>query len=232
VLAGLPIVERVFHLIDPSVRVTSLVEEGTSIEQLPQVVAKIEGPARALLTGERTALNFLQRLSAVATRARTFSQITAESGIQILDTRKTTPALRAFEKYAVRVGGGTNHRFGLFDAILIKDNHVAIAGGVANAVRLARSKYPNVKLEVETTTLEEVREAVGEKPDVILLDNMRPEMIREAVAIIAGSSFVEVSGGVNLTNITDYLIPGVDAISIGALTHSAGSIDISLEIEA
>jgi nicotinate-nucleotide pyrophosphorylase (carboxylating) len=232
VLAGIPVFRRVFESIDPSVEVTPLLDEGSYVDKIPTVVAVLEGPARAILTGERTALNFLQRLSAVATRARSFAQLASANSTKILDTRKTTPGLRVFEKYAAGIGGATNHRFGLFDAILIKDNHVRLAGGVARAVRLAREKQPNIKVEVETTTLDEVREALSENPDVILLDNMRPEQIREAIQIISGKCSVEVSGGVNFENIAGYLIPGVDAISIGALTHSAGSIDISLEIEA
>lgn len=231
VVAGLTIFERVLKKVDSTIQFEALVPEGTKVDEVPKAVARIQGPSRALLAAERTALNILQRLSGIATVAREYSDLAAPVGIQILDTRKTTPGLRALEKWAVATGGGTNHRFGLFDAILIKDNHIAIAGGVTAAVRSCRTKFPTMPLEVEVTSLEQLKEALGEKAEWIMLDNMSPSTVKEAVQLIDGRAFTEISGGVTLQNLSSYLIPGVDAISIGALTHSVKSIDISLEVE-
>ncbi len=231
VVAGMPVLEHTFKVIDPRLEITVLIKDGGSVNSPPSPAAVIRGSARSILTAERTALNFVQRLSGVATTARAFAQVAGASGIAILDTRKTTPGLRHLEKYAVKVGGGVNHRSGLFDAVLIKDNHVRLAGGVTRAVALARRTRPADAVEVETTTLDEVAEAVKAGVDAILLDNMSPETVRRAIELISGKAFVEVSGGINLTNIEPYLIPGVDAISVGALTHSAKSVDISLEVE-
>lgn len=233
VLAGLPVMERVFTLLDPTTRCEAVIADGTYIEAnaKPVVVARITGSARSVLGGERTALNLIQRLSGIATMTHSFVQIARSSGIAILDTRKTTPGLRSLEKYAVRIGGGTNHRSGLYDRVLIKDNHVRIAGGVTEALTRARKARPGEAVEVEVTDLAETEEAVQGAAEIIMLDNMSPETIKEAILIIGGKSFVEVSGGINLNNLTNYLISGVDAISVGALTHSIKSVDISLEIE-
>src|SRR5579872_1369745 len=194
------------------------------------VVAEITAPARTLLAGERTALNFLQRLSGIATMTRRF--VDASGGrITILDTRKTTPTLRALEKYAVRAGGGTNHRFGLFDAVLIKDNHVRLAGGVGAAVARSRARRPDLMIEVEAQTLAEVDEALAAKADIILVDNMTTADIRTAVNRAGGRAKIEISGGVTLDRIPELASTGADYVSVGALTHSAPAVDISFEIE-
>lgn len=233
VLAGLPVMQRVFEMVDPNVQFVPLVAEGTYIadKALPLKVATLTGSARSVLSAERTALNLIQRLSGIATMTHSFVKVARPFNIAILDTRKTTPGLRSLEKYAVRVGGGVNHRVGLFDRVLIKDNHVRIAGGVSEALKRARQTRPGDVVEVEVTTLAETEAAVSGGADIIMLDNMSPETIMEAIRIIGGRSFVEVSGGVKLSNLSHYLIQGVDAISVGALTHSIKSIDISLEIE-
>ncbi len=232
VVAGLEAFARVCRHADDHVSVTAIGADGEWIAHVPCDIATIAGPARSILTAERLALNIIQRMSGVATFTRRFVSLAAPRGIAILDTRKTTPGLRAFEKDAVRLGGGQNHRFGLFDGILIKDNHVRLAGGVRRAMARAREACPGEPIEIEVATLEETREAVQARPDAILLDNMTPEQIRTAVTVIAPGIFIEVSGGVTLATLPEYLIPGVHAISIGALTHSAAHVDISLEIEA
>lgn len=231
VIAGLGVFERILHKVDLSIKFEALVADGSFIEKVPATLARIEGPSRALLGAERTALNILQRLSGIATVARQFSAMAKPVGIQILDTRKTTPGLRMLEKWAVATGGGTNHRFGLFDRILIKDNHIAIAGGVTAAIKRSRERFPEHSVEVEVTNFEQLQEALDAKAETIMLDNMSPASITKAVAMVNGRAFIEVSGGVNLANIDSYLIPGVNAISIGALTHSVKSVDISLEVE-
>ncbi len=233
VLAGLPVMQRVFEILDPGIQFTPLVAEGTYIGEkaVPMKVATLRGAARSVLSGERTALNLIQRLSGIATMTYSFVKVARPFKIAILDTRKTTPGLRSLEKYAVRVGGGVNHRIGLYDRVLIKDNHVRIAGGVSEALARARQTRPGDVVEVEVTTLAETEAAACGGADIIMLDNMSPETIKEAIRVIGGRSFVEVSGGVKLSNLSDYLIQGVDAISVGALTHSIKSIDISLEIE-
>lgn len=231
VIAGLEVIAQVFQAVDSRLAFTQLHTDGIKFERVPVRIASVQGSARAILTGERTALNILQRLCGVATITRKFVDIAKPHGIEILDTRKTTPGLRALEKYAVAIAGGTNHRYGLFDAILIKDNHVRLAGGVMLAVDAARKNAPGKPVEVEVCDLAEVTQAVAAGAERILLDNMSSEMVRQAVTLIAGRSYVEVSGGVNLENIESYLIPGVSGISIGALTHSAKSIDISLEVD-
>ena len=192
-------------------------------------IAGVEGGARTLLVGERTALNFLQRMSGIATRARQF--VDAAAGrITILDTRKTTPTLRALEKYAVRAGGAANHRFGLFDAILIKDNHIRLAGGVAAAVAAARTRRPGVPIEIEAETLAQVGDALAARAEMILVDNMSTADIRAAVVLVAGRAKIEISGGVSLERIPELALTGADFVSVGALTHSAPAIDISFEI--
>lgn len=194
------------------------------------VLATLEGPAAALLTAERTALNLLQRLSGIATATRAYVD-RAAGRITVLDTRKTTPTLRALEKYAVRAGGGTNHRFGLYDLILIKDNHVRLAGGVAPAIAKARAAQPALQVEVEAQTVAEAAQAADAGADVILLDNLTTPQIREAVKIIAGRARTEISGGVTLDRIAELATTGADSVSVGALTHSVHAADISLEIE-
>lgn len=231
VIAGLDVFQRVLFKYDNRIKVSSRVKDGHVSFGREEQIAAIEGPAGPLLTGERVALNLIQRMSGVATLTRKFTELADGTGIKILDTRKTTPGLRIFEKYAVLVGGGVNHRFGLNEAVLIKDNHIRIAGGVTKAVLQAKKNAPNAVIEVETCTLEEVQEALTHNVSTIMLDNMTPQMVEKAVAIIDGKTQVEVSGGVNQSNIQNYLIPGVTAISIGALTHSASNIDMSVEIE-
>ncbi|HZR26463.1 MAG TPA: carboxylating nicotinate-nucleotide diphosphorylase [Vicinamibacterales bacterium] len=229
VVAGLDVAIDTFRQIDTSVRVTALSRDG-DVCRAGETIAHVFGSARALLVGERTALNFLQRLSGIATRTRRFVDA-ADGGITILDTRKTTPLLRRLEKYAVRVGGATNHRSGLFDAILIKDNHVRLAGGVTAAIARARRHRPNLPVEVEAQTLSEVDEARAAGAEVILLDNMSTDDIRAAVATVNGAAKIEISGGVTLDRIPELAATGADYVSVGALTHSAPAVDISFEIE-
>lgn len=229
VLCGLPVVEAVFTALDPRVRVEPCAEEGSWGEE--RVVARIEGPARAILTGERTALNFLQRMSGVATMSRQAAQAVEGKGAMVLDTRKTTPGHRALEKYAVRVGGCRNHRAGLDDAVLIKDNHIRAAGGITQAVEGARKRMgPTQLIEVEVTNLNELDEALEAGAELILLDNHDLEALRAAVVRTAGRAKLEASGGITLDNLAEIAATGVDYISLGALTHSAGSIDFSLEV--
>lgn len=228
VLAGLDVAFEAFRQLEPGVRTACAKRDGDRL--VPgETFAEVTGHARTLLTAERTALNLLQRLCGIATLTRRF--VDAAAGrIIVLDTRKTTPLLRALEKHAVAVGGGTNHRMGLFDAFLIKDNHVRLAGGVAAAVRLARASRPDLKIEVEAQSLEEVDQAVDAGVDLVLVDNMSSGDIREAVRRIGGRAKVEISGGVTLERIPELATTGADFVSVGALTHSAPAIDISFEI--
>ncbi len=227
---GLDAAEQTFRALDPLVSIRRLVDEGVWREDGGDVLA-LEGSARALLTAERTALNFLQRLSGVATMAARCVAAIDGTGARILDTRKTTPGLRTLEKAAVAAGGATNHRAGLYDAILIKENHAAIAGGVGTAVRLARERSPELKIEVECRTLAEVDEALDAGAPMILLDNMSPDRLREAVARADGRAELEASGGVTLRTLRDVASTGVDFVSVGALTHSAPALDLSLILE-
>jgi nicotinate-nucleotide pyrophosphorylase (carboxylating) len=233
VIYGLDVAADTFRTLDPEMNIDRLVAEGQWRDGGP--VLRLEGSARALLTAERTALNFLQRLSGVATMAARCVQAVAGTGATILDTRKTTPGLRALEKAAVAAGGATNHRFGLFDAILIKENHAGLAGGVGEAVRRARAYAPELLLEVECRTLAEVDEALaaGAGPGElrILLDNMSFEQLREAVRHVAGRAELEASGGATLETVRELASTGVDFISVGALTHSAPALDLSLLLE-
>ena len=230
VIAGLPIAESTFRQIDPSVRFTPLVRDGDRVEA-GAIVARVEGNARAILGGERVALNYLGRLSGIATATAALVDRVRHTKAKILDTRKTTPGLRAFEKYAVRCGGGVNHRFGLYDAVLIKDNHIAVAGGVAPAIRKARAAVgPGIRIEVETGTLAEVAEAIAEGPDTIMLDNMSLDDMRAAVALIAGRAVTEASGNVTLESVATIAGTGVDTISSGWITHSAPALDLGLDI--
>ena len=229
VVAGLPLVERLYELLDPATRFQPLAADGGLVAR--GALAEVRGDARVLLRAERTALNFLQRLSGIATFTRRFALRLEGTRARLLDTRKTTPGLRVLERYAVRVGGGTNHRFGLYDAVLIKENHGQLAGGVAEAVRRARQHYgPTQKIEVEVRDDAEVRQGLEAGAGVLLLDNMTPDDVRRALRIIQGRAVVEVSGGITLENIRDYAEAGVDFISVGALTHSAPAADISFDL--
>jgi nicotinate-nucleotide pyrophosphorylase (carboxylating) len=230
VICGLDVAAHVFSRVDPDLKVKALARDGDRIKKGRRVLS-ISGPTIALLTAERTALNFIQRLSGIATLSRRFADAVAGTGVRVVDTRKTTPAFRALEKYAVRCGGCHNHRSSLGEHILIKDNHIAAAGSLARAVGRAKEAAPHLsRIEVEAKTLAEVREAIRAAADVILLDNMKPFQIQAAVAIIGGAALVEVSGGVRLETIRDYAIAGVDVISVGALTHSAPAASLSLSV--
>ena len=233
VCAGLPVAERLFHTLSPDLKWESLVQEG---EFCPKgtIMAKVHGSARLLLTGERTALNFLQRLCGVATASKKY-QDAAGGRCQILDTRKTTPGGRNLEKYAVATGGAHNHRIGLYDRVMIKDNHRELAGlegagGITRSVAHAREKYPDLEVEVEVDSLDELAEAVATGAEYILLDNMSDEMMAEAVRFVNGRSKLEASGGITLARIPSAAASGVDFISAGALTHSVKSCDISMDI--
>jgi nicotinate-nucleotide pyrophosphorylase (carboxylating) len=229
VVFGLKAAEQTFRSLDPGIAFDVLTAEGKWREGGP--VAELEGSARAILTGERTALNFLGRLSGVATLTALCVKAVEGTGVRILDTRKTTPGLRLLEKAAVRAGGGTNHRTGLYDEILIKENHAAIAGGVGPAVGLARARAPELPLEVECRDLAEVHEALEAGASRILLDNMTPDQLREAVDYVAGRAELEASGGVTLQTLREIASTGLQFISVGALTHSAPALDLSLILE-
>ena len=228
VVCGLEVAEAVFRALKPELRFEALVDEGAVITG-PTAVARVTGPERAILTGERTALNFLGRLSGVATLTRRYVEAVAGTGAAILDTRKTTPGLRDLEKHAVAVGGGRNHRFGLDDGVLVKDNHLRAAGSIAAAVERLRGAT-HLPIEVECDTLGQVEEALGAGAEAILLDNMRADELRAAVSLARGRARLEASGGVTLENVRAIAETGVDEISVGALTHSARSLDVSLEL--
>ena len=231
VIAGLPLAEAAFHMIAPGLRFIALVGDGGHVNA-GDVVAEIEGSARAVLSAERVALNFLGRLSGIASLTNRFVRQVAGTDCRIVCTRKTTPGLRAFEKYAVRCGGGFNHRYGLDDAVLIKDNHIAVAGGVAAALRAAKASVGHlVKIEIEVDTIAQLREVLAEGADVVLLDNMGVEMLREAVAMVEGAMLTEASGGVNLDTVAAIAATGVDMVSVGALTHSPRVLDLGLDIQ-
>ena len=231
VVAGLPVAELVFRCLTSDVEFRTLVPDGQEVAA-GGVLAEVAGNARALLTGERTALNFLQRLSGIATLTARLAALVRPYGVRLADTRKTTPGLRVLEKYAVRVGGGYNHRFGLYDGVLIKDNHIRLAGGVRQAVARVRGCAPHtVRVEVEVEDLAQVAEALEAGADAILLDNMDPPTMAEAVRLVKGKCLVEASGGINEENIEAVAQTGVDVISVGALTHSARALDISMEIQ-
>jgi nicotinate-nucleotide pyrophosphorylase (carboxylating) len=232
VVAGLDLAKLAFALIDPEIAVEIAANDGSVVEP-GAVIARISGPARGILTAERTALNFLGHLSGIASVTASIVAAVRGTKAKIVCTRKTTPGLRAVEKYAVRSGGGANHRFGLDDALLIKDNHVAIAGGVAPALRRARAGVGHlVKIEVEVDTLDQLREALGEGADAVLLDNMSLEMLAKAVAIVDGRAITEASGRVTPKSAPSIAATGVDLISIGWLTHSAPVLDVGLDFEA
>ena len=229
VIAGLPIFARVFALLDPEVKVTFFCQEGDAVSK-GQRLAVVQGDIRVLLSGERVALNFLQRMSGIATYTRAVADRLKGARTKLLDTRKTTPNLRLLEKYAVRVGGGHNHRFNLSDGVLLKDNHIAAAGGVKEAVAMAKAYAPFVrKIEVEVENLDMVRQAVEAGADIIMLDNMTHEEMKEALSLIQGRAETECSGNVTLDNVAALADLGVDYISCGALTHSAPILDLSLK---
>lgn len=232
IICGLEVAAEVFRRVDPALKTTRLKQDGHAVKKGAAVLA-IEGPTASLLTAERTALNFIQRLSGIATQARRYADAVKGTGVRVVDTRKTTPGFRALEKYAVRCGGCFNHRSSLGEHVLIKDNHIAAAGSLTKAVRLCRAAAPHLaKIEVEAKTMAEVREACRAGAGVILLDNMTPAQVQTAVRLIAGGAIVEVSGGVRFETLRDYALPGVDVISIGALTHSAPAADLSLDLRA
>ena len=229
VLAGNPIAELVFKRLDSRIKYIQRKKDGDTIKP-NDIIAEVRGFVRTVLTGERLSLNFLQRLSGIATLSQKFVNKTKGFDVKIIDTRKTTPGLRILEKYAVTVGGCYNHRFGLFDGILIKDNHIKIAGNIEKAVLKVRAKHKNKEIEVETSNINQVREALKSGADIIMLDNMTPDKIKKAVKIIDSKAMTEASGGINLDNIGEYAKTGVDYISVGVLTHSAKSLDIGLYV--
>lgn len=229
-IAGLPLAREAFRQFDPSVRFEALVEDGAVVEA-GAAIARVAGPARSILSAERVALNYLGRLSGVATLTAEYVAAVEHTKARIIDTRKTTPGLRALEKYAVRCGGGMNHRYGLDDAFLIKDNHIAVAGGIVPALRAAKAAAGHfVKIEVEVDSLEQLAEVLEEGADIVLLDNMDPSTLRKAVAMSAGRIVTEASGGVTLESVRAIAESGVELIAIGALTHSARVLDIGLDI--
>jgi nicotinate-nucleotide pyrophosphorylase (carboxylating) len=229
IICGLQVFQRVFELLDEDVRFEMYCQDGDEVKK-GQLMAKVYADVKTLLCGERTALNYLQRMSGIATYTHSIAVLLKDSPIKLLDTRKTTPNNRIFEKYAVRVGGGNNHRYNLTDGVLLKDNHIGAAGGVAQAVRMAKDYAPFVrKIEVEVESLEQVKEAVEAGADIIMLDNMDHETMKQAVEIIDGRAQIEISGNVTRENIEKILDLGVDFVSSGALTHSAPILDISLK---
>ena len=229
VIAGLPVFVRTFELLDGSAETVPHVKEGDEVVK-GQLVAEVFGDIRAILSGERTALNFLQRMSGIATYARTASKLLAGADVRLVDTRKTTPGLRSFEKYAVRIGGAGNHRFNLSDGVLLKDNHIGAAGGVKQAVAAARAYAPFVrKIEIEVETLAQLKEALEAGADIVMLDNMTLDTLKEAVALAKGRAEIEISGNVTKDNVAQYASLGADYISSGSLTHSAPILDLSLK---
>lgn len=231
VIAGLLVAEMVFHKIDKNTVFEQISKEGEKVEP-GTVIAKISGSSASLLKAERVALNFLQRMCGIATTTRKYADKLEKTEVLVADTRKTTPGLRILEKYAVRTGGGTNHRFSLSDAVMIKDNHIKAAGGIKPAVEKARKNIPHTtKVEVETTNYDEVRQALDAGADIIMLDNMNKTEIEKAIAIIGGKATVEVSGNITFDNISEKAVCGINIISSGSLTHSVSSMDISMKFE-
>jgi len=231
VVAGLPVAEMVFKKLDHDLIWNELTPDGTKVKS-GDVLVEFEGSYRALLTGERTALNFLQRLSGIATMSAIYADAVKDFQTVILDTRKTLPGFNKLDKYAVKTGGASNHRLGLHDMAMIKDNHIEVAGGIAAAVKAVRSSVDHgIKIEVETTTLAQVQEAIDAKADIIMLDNMDLETMRKGVQLIAGRAKIEASGNITIERLRDVAATGVDYISIGALTHSVSAMDISQRIE-
>ncbi len=231
IVCGMPLAELAFKTLDPDAKIETLIGDGSHARS-GSTVMRVQANARALLSAERVALNFAQRLSAIATLTAQYVALTMETPARIADTRKTTPGLRLAEKYAVRMGGGANHRYALDDMILIKDNHIALCGGIGNAVEKARARVGHaVKIEVECDNLRQVEEAVAARADIVLLDNMSLQQLRDAVALIDNIALSEASGGVNLDTVGEIAKTGVDLISVGALTHGVRSLDIGLDIE-
>ena len=231
VIAGLPVAEMVFRKLDPDLIWNELVKEGDKVKN-GDVLVEFKGSYRALLTGERTALNFLQRLSGIATMAAKYADEVKDFNTTILDTRKTLPGFNRLDKYAVKTGGASNHRHGLHDMVMIKDNHIEVAGGITPAVLAVRSNISHgIKIEVETTTLAQVQEAIAVKADIIMLDNMDIETMRKSIELIAGRAKIETSGNITLDRLREIASTGVDFISVGALTHSVSALDISQRIE-
>lgn len=229
-LCGQPVARATFLALDPGLIYEELLPDGSAVVK-GQEVARITGSARSILTAERVALNFMQRMSGIATKTGRMADSIKYYRARLVETRKTTPGLRLLEKYAVRIGGGINHRFGLFDAVLIKDNHIAVAGGVRQAVIAARKIAPHTsRVEVEVDTLEQLQEALEVGADIILLDNMDAETMRKAVEMTAGRALLEASGGITEENLEEVARTGIDIISVGALTHSVGALDLSLEV--
>lgn len=229
IICGLPVFERVFYLLDPQTKFDVLVKDGDAVKA-GQKLGTVYGDIRVLLSGERTALNYLQRMSGIATYTHEMAELLKDSPIRLLDSRKTTPNNRIFEKYAVKIGGSKNHRYNLSDGVLLKDNHIGAAGGVKEAVLAAKDYAPSVrKIEIEVETLEMVKEAVEAGADIIMLDNMAHDQMQEAVALIAGRAEIEISGNVTKANVASYLDLDVQYVSSGALTHSAKILDLSLK---
>ena len=230
VLAGLPVFMRVFSVLDPNISFETFYEDGCKVSA-GEVICSINGSMASILKAERTALNLIQRMSGIATLTSKYVAKAGSDKVKILDTRKTIPGLRLLDKYAVPLGGGCNHRFGLFDGILIKDNHIAVAGSISKAVKAARKNAPHgIRVEVEVEDLDGVKTAIEAGADIILLDNMPPGRMKEAVDFVGGRALLEASGGITLDNIKEIADTGVDMISIGALTHSVKAVDLSLEI--
>jgi len=228
VIGGMDVFKEVFFTLDPTLAVETHFSDGRSVAK-GEMLACVSGSLKSILMAERVALNFFQRMCGIATLTRQYVEAVQGTGVKIMDTRKTTPTLRCLEKYAVTAGGGTNHRFGLYDQVLIKDNHITAAGSISRALKKVKETVPRgIRIEVETKNLEEVREALAAKADIIMLDNMGIEAMKEAVSIISGGALVEASGNVTLSNVRDIALTGVDHISVGALTHSAPAADISL----
>lgn len=231
ILCGIDLAAHIFARVDPSIELKANFKDGDAVKK-GDVIATVSGNAQNVLTGERTALNFMQRLTGIATRTHASVAEVAGTNAKITDTRKTTPGLRVLEKYAVRVGGGTNHRFNLADGVLIKDNHIAVSGGIKNAVKNARAVIPHtLKIEVEVETKEQLAEALDAGADIIMLDNMSYDLMRECVGIVAGRALVEASGNMGEKNLREVAETGVDIISIGALTHTVKAADISLKFQ-
>ncbi len=229
IIAGMDVYARVFKLLDKETEIECFCQDGDEVKK-GNLMAKVNGDIRVLLSGERVALNYLQRMSGIATYTRSVTKLLEGSGVTLLDTRKTTPNCRIFEKYAVRVGGGCNHRYNLSDGVLLKDNHIGAAGSITKAIQMAKAYAPFVrKIEIETETLEQVKEAVEAGADIIMLDNMTPDMMKEAVALIDGRAQTECSGNITKENIAKIREIGVDFVSSGALTHSAPILDISMK---
>ncbi|MFD0591133.1 carboxylating nicotinate-nucleotide diphosphorylase [Paenibacillus sp. GCM10027627] len=233
IIAGIPVARLVFEVVDPTLQFRSFVQDGDAVAK-GTVIIEVEGKTHSLLTGERLALNLMQRLSGIATKTKAYIDAIQGLPVRLVDTRKTTPGHRMLEKYAVRIGGGSNHRFGLYDAVMIKDNHIKGAGGITQAVQSARRQIPHtMKIEVETESLAQVEEALGSGADIIMLDNMPNDRMKEAVKLIKGRSphvIVEASGGVTLETIHGIASCGVDVISVGGLTYSFQALDISLDL--